>query len=257
MSEKSKEKLATKVQKACRTRQLSLDKSVESVCLNLPALLQTLRWYQNKDSNPTAIGLLEKLKKPNFIGVLYVLKGVLPCSRLLVRCFKRASYLFLVFLLPSKHLKIRLTGLFKKKITVKEFRKETTTGKLAFPEFSEDKIEATEAKMYDLCSQYVTALTDNIDQRFQHSLAVVSSFLIFDPLSVPIAYCKPRVCKYGQNDIQTLANHFLVEIRTAANALNWKLNRTTSSISCLTGVRTIRLFLRLLQLPQNGSYRGS
>ena len=223
----------------------------------MPALLQTLRWYQNKDSNPTAIGLLEKLKKPNFIGVLYVLKGVLPCSRLLVRCFKRASYLFLVFLLPSKHLKIRLTGLFKKKITVKEFRKETTTGKLAFPEFSEDKIEVTEAKMHDLCSQYVTALTDNIDQRFQHSLAVVSSFLIFDPLSVPIAYCKPRVCKYGQNDIQTLANHFLVEIRTAANALNWKLNRTTSSISCLTGVRTIRLFLRLLQLPQNGPYRGS
>ena len=80
-----------------------------------------------------------------------------------------------------------LNRLVQEKITVKEFRKETTTGKLAFPEFSEDKIEATEAKMHDLCSQYVTALTDNIDQRFQHSLAVVSSFLIFDPLSVPIA----------------------------------------------------------------------
>lgn len=38
MSEKTKEKLATKVQKACRTRWLSLDKSVESVCRNLPAL---------------------------------------------------------------------------------------------------------------------------------------------------------------------------------------------------------------------------
>lgn len=59
MSEKSKEKLATKVQKACRTRWLSLDKSVESVCRNLPALLQTLRWYQKKDSKPTAIGLLK------------------------------------------------------------------------------------------------------------------------------------------------------------------------------------------------------
>ena len=78
MSKKSKEKLATKVQKACRTRWLSLDKFVESVCRNLPALLQTLRWYQNKDSNPTAIDLLKKLKKPDFIGVLYILKGVLP-----------------------------------------------------------------------------------------------------------------------------------------------------------------------------------
>ena len=77
--------------------------------------------------------------------------------------------------------------------------------------------------MHDLCSQYVTALTDNIDQRFQHSLPVVSSFRIFDPLSVPIA--NPEFVGYGQNDIQTLANHFfLVEMRTAANALNWKLN---------------------------------
>ena len=80
--------------------------------------------------------------------------------------------------------------------------------------------------MHDLCSQYVTALTDNIGQRFQHSLPVVSSFRIFDPLSVPIA--NPEFVGYGQNDIQTLANHFfLVEMRTAANALNWKLNGTT------------------------------
>lgn len=60
--------------------------------------------------------------------------------------------------------------------------------------------------MHDLCSQYVTALIDNIDQHFQHSLPVVSSFRIFDPLSVPIA--NPKFVGYGQNDIETLANHF-------------------------------------------------
>lgn len=60
--------------------------------------------------------------------------------------------------------------------------------------------------MHDLCSQYVTTLTDNIDQRFQHSLPVVLSFRIFDQLSVPIA--NPEFVGYGQNDIQTLANHF-------------------------------------------------
>ena len=55
MSEKSKEKLSTKVEKACTTRWLSLDKSIGSVetcqplpCRNSPALLQTFRWYQNK-----------------------------------------------------------------------------------------------------------------------------------------------------------------------------------------------------------------
>ena len=60
--------------------------------------------------------------------------------------------------------------------------------------------------MHDLCSQYVTALIDNIDQHFQHSLTVFSSFRIFDPLSVPIA--NPEFVGYGQNDIDTLANHF-------------------------------------------------
>lgn len=101
------------------------------------------------------------------------------CSRLLVRCFKRAPYIFLAS-------NDSLNRLVQENITVKEFRKETTTGKLACPEIREDKIKATEAKMHDLCSQYVTTLTDNIDQRFQHSLPVVLSFRIFDQLSVPI-----------------------------------------------------------------------
>lgn len=90
----SASKLATKVQKACRTRWLSLDKSVESVCRNLPALLQTLRWYQNKESNPTAIGFLKKLKKPDFIGVLYILRGVLPLLSTLSKVFQKGSISF-------------------------------------------------------------------------------------------------------------------------------------------------------------------
>ena len=127
------------------------------MCRNLPALLQTLQWYQNKDSNPTAIGLLKKLKKPDFIGVLYILKCVLPVLSTL-RCFKRAPYLFLIFLLPSKHLKIRLS-LVQENITVKEFLKETKTGKLACLEFSEDEIKKTEAKMHDLC--------DSLDRQYR------------------------------------------------------------------------------------------
>ena len=39
--------------------------------------------------------------------------------------------------------------------------------------------------MQDLCCEYVSALTENIDNRFQHSLPVVESFRIFDPVSIP------------------------------------------------------------------------
>ena len=49
--------------------------------------------------------------------------------------------------LLSKNL---LNRLIQENITVKEFRKETTAGKLACLEFSEDNIKATEAKMHDL-----------------------------------------------------------------------------------------------------------
>ena len=139
MSEKSKEKLATKVQKACRTRWLPLDKSVESVCRNLPALLQTLRWYQNKDSTPTAIGLLKKFLKPDFIGVLYILKGILPVLSILSKVFQKGSISFSSIFPAIKGSKDSLNKLVQENITVKEFRKETTTGKLACLEFSEDR----------------------------------------------------------------------------------------------------------------------
>lgn len=125
---------------------------------------------------------------------------------ILSKVFQKGSISFSRISPAIKASKDSLNKLVQENITVKEFRKETTTGKLACLEFSEDEITKTEAKMHDLCSQYVTALTDNIDQRFQHSLPVVSSFRIFDPLSMPIA--NPEFVGYGQNDIQTLANHF-------------------------------------------------
>lgn len=109
--------------------------------------------------------------------------------------------------------------------------------------------------MHNLSSKYVSALTDNKDECFEHSLSVVSSFCIFDPLSTPIE--NSELLGYGQKDIQTLGNHFLVERRTAASVLNWKRNGTTLNMSRLTGVRTIKQCLLPLRLPQNGPCRGS
>ena len=103
-------------------------------------------------------------------------------------------------------------------------------------------------------------ICDSLDRQYRPTLPALfaSRFILPYLRSTFRAYCKPRVCriwtKRYRNSCKSL---FLVEMRTAANAFNWKLNGTTSSMSCLTGVRTIRLFLRLLQLPQNGPYRGS
>jgi len=139
------------------------------------------------------------LKKADFIGVLYILKGVLPMLSTLSKVFQKGSISSSRISPAIKASKDSLNRLVQENTTVKEFRKETTTGKFACLEFNEDEIKKTEAKMHDLCSQYVTALTDNIDQRFQHSLPVISSFRIFNPLSMSIA--NSQFVGYGQNDI--------------------------------------------------------
>ncbi|PFX23750.1 hypothetical protein AWC38_SpisGene11665 [Stylophora pistillata] len=146
-----------------------------------------------------------------------------------------------------------LNTLVQENITVKEFRKETTTGKLACPEFSKDKIKATEAKTHGLCSQYVSALTDSIDKHFQQSFPVILSFRIFDPLSVPIAH--PEFVGYGQNDIQTLANNIFSGDENSSKCHKMEVEWNNFMYELSDWSKDIRLFLRLL--PQNGSYKGS
>ena len=162
------------MRKACRTRWLSLEKSVQSVCRNLPALLQTLHWYKNKESNAIATGLLEKMKKPNFIGTLYILKSVLPILSGLSKVFQKGTICYPRISPAIRKSKTLLGKLKQDKTPVKEFRKETKTGNLVCLELTEKEIEETEVKMQDLCCKYVSALSENIDNRFQHSLPVVA-----------------------------------------------------------------------------------
>ena len=209
VSEKSKERMATKVQKACRNRWLSLEKSVQSVCQNLPALLQILHWYKNKDSNATAIGLLKKMKKADFIGILYILKNVLPVLLTLNKVFQKGTISFARIAPAVKASKHSLQRLVEDKSPIEEFKRETTTGNLVCLELSEVEIQNTGTKMQALCTKYVSALSDNINNRFQHFLPVVASFRIFDPVSIPSEASEFEV--YGEQDIKTLANHFFKE----------------------------------------------
>ena len=64
-----------KIRKACKTRWLSLDKSVESALENYEALLHT---FQELKADPLALGLYKKMAKVKFLGALYILKDALP-----------------------------------------------------------------------------------------------------------------------------------------------------------------------------------
>ena len=69
-----------KMRKSCRTRWLSLDRSVEGVYLDFVPLMQTLEHFSEADA--VAAGFLSKMRTPEFIGAIYVLNQVLPVTTL-------------------------------------------------------------------------------------------------------------------------------------------------------------------------------
>ena len=74
-----------RLKKACSTRWLSLEKSVAALFQEYEAVLHTL----NEESGcATAHGLLKRLKEGNFLGVLFILKDVLPVLSHLSKAFQ-------------------------------------------------------------------------------------------------------------------------------------------------------------------------
>ena len=104
---------------------------------------------------------------------------------MLSKVFQKGTISFPCISPAIRKSKNALEKLVQDKTPVKEFRKETTTGNLVCLELTENDVEETEAKMQDVCCEYVSALTENIDNRFQHSLPVVESSLpVVDPVSI-------------------------------------------------------------------------
>ena len=79
-STKGKKTLAKKLKKAWKTRWLSFDKSVEAMKQQYCGVIETLQELDSKHNDATAAGLLKKMKNAKFIGALYILAKVIPCS---------------------------------------------------------------------------------------------------------------------------------------------------------------------------------
>ena len=81
-----------KVRKSCRTRWLSLDRSVEGVYLDFVPLMQILQHFSEADA--VAAGLLSKMKTTKFIGAIYILNQVLPVLSTLSKTFQKGTVNF-------------------------------------------------------------------------------------------------------------------------------------------------------------------
>lgn len=89
--EKKRQLIGRKLQKACRTRWLSLDKSVQGVFQDYVAILLTLNQF---DNDATGSGLRHKLRKMKFLSMLYIMKEVLPVLAKISKCFQRGMVSF-------------------------------------------------------------------------------------------------------------------------------------------------------------------
>ena len=88
---KEKKVLAKKLKKACKTRWLSFDKSVEAMNQQYCGVIQTLQELDSKRNDVTAAGVLKKMKNAKFIGALYILAEVLPVLSSLSRTCQRSN----------------------------------------------------------------------------------------------------------------------------------------------------------------------
>ena len=70
-----RKKVVKHLKKACRTRWLSLDASVNAARFDLEAFLQTLVLFEKKDA--TAHGVLRPMWCM-FLGTIYILNDILP-----------------------------------------------------------------------------------------------------------------------------------------------------------------------------------
>lgn len=68
-----------------------------------------------------------------------------------------------------------------------------------------------EKQLTTLTKAYVAALRDNINNRFDGSIPVLTAFRIFNPLAVPNK-SEPVFKEYGMKDIVILADHFYQEM---------------------------------------------
>ena len=92
-TKREKKTLRKRSKKACRTRWLSTEQSIDSVFEDYEALLQTLRIFK-EDGDATATGLLSEIGNIKFLGAVYLLHKTLPQLSDLSKAFQKGAVSF-------------------------------------------------------------------------------------------------------------------------------------------------------------------
>ena len=243
-----KTKTVRKLKKACKTRWLSFDQSVQSAKQCLYALLFTLKELE-KDS-AVAAGLYKKMRCAKFVGTVYLLSEILPVLTMLSKTFQHGRFCYGQISSSIDYAKHQLKELLTDKNKT-SFVTETTetleTGNLNSAGLVMS--ENTSNVLTNLKERYINSLIQNIDQRFSTCQDIYEAFKIFDPQLVP-GKESDEFSSYGKSEIELLGGHFFANDISQLLA-EW--NRFKFDLVKMSGVgrlRVVSLKLFFLQIVQ-------
>ena len=194
LSEKGEKLMVRRLKKACSTRWLSFDASVDAVKKEYESIMQLLRLFSD---DAAACGLCHKMGTPDFVITIFVLHEVLPILSKLSRTFQ-GNVNFTMIRSKVETAKEELLKLEA------ELCKEDSTFLSEIKNFME-KLEMnmntqSERNMYSFVHKYIEALTKSLEDRFGDSQALLGSLgIIFNPESTEPATVEPHlraVAKY-------------------------------------------------------------
>ena len=203
LSEKARSVVAKKVQKACRTWWLSTSNGVYE---DFVPIIQAINLADEKDGLATY--LLSKIKSFKFIGLVYILKAVLPELAVLSRVFQRGTVTFGHILPAITYTTDKLTKIAQDKTPITQVQVDVQeSGQLGTCEFQSNDHEIQVLR--NLLMKYTQALKENIDSCFKDVMPVVCAFSIFNANAIPNRGTA-EVLSYGSKEIGTLSNHYFL-----------------------------------------------
>ncbi|XP_070545983.1 uncharacterized protein [Ptychodera flava] len=201
-SDKTETVLLKRLKKACQTRWLSFGASVDSACENYVCILMALK---KLEADPTAQGLLMKINNCKFLGALYILREILPSLCMLSKSFQRGNVDFSHIKPRIEYTKDKLQQVVETKTPITKLRQELERDVESMSEMN--LTPHITQQLESLLVKYVNKLVENIDNRFEQSLPILTSFTVFDPAKIP-AQSHPAFKTYGDNHIDAIGSHY-------------------------------------------------
>ena len=195
--------LKKKIRKACKTRWLSIDNSVQSALENFEAMIRT---FDQLQADALAAGLHKKVGNAKFLGALYILSDVLPILSILSKTFQAGT---LNFSRIRPAITIAIQKLEALECPIEKLKTNIINSK--YTDINIDTLNVnTEIILKNLFKNYVSALKQNINDRFSDSLGILENFFIFDPVNVPegVSNENSEINNYGVNEIDKIGSHF-------------------------------------------------